>query len=117
MKYMYLVPVDDEEIKSHAISLADCVALYKCDKTGIINVGNPALTSYFPAMANMYGFKTASQKGYYLILENGQDILDKPVFQVLVSDEMTIVDAVRVNSVECDDELINVDSFDFRSKK
>lgn len=85
---MYLSPIENADIDNfHKV-----VVLYQVSGSEAINVGTPALASYYPAMANMYGFKTAEKKMLYLNLTEQElaDYCDKPIFRVVVTNIKTI---------------------------
>lgn len=102
----YLIPVSEEELRMY--SMANLVALYKTESTGVINVGKPYLASYYPALANMYGYKCASEKGYFFSSDELVEVSDKPVYLVEITSEQTILDVQKVNLVDGHDLLSDI---------
>lgn len=98
---MTLVPLNEEEVKK--FKSLDLVALYVDKKSGVINVGRPSIAPYYPALANMFGFNSALDKGYYLVLKEETELADKPIYSVEISSVKTVIDVTQVNVL--DDEI------------
>ena len=106
---IYLTPINtSEDMKK--VSYSQLVALYQEDTDSVINVGRPALCSYLPAMANMYGHKAANIKKYYLAIPESEltEYCEVPVFRVILTDSNTI----NVEQTRClnEDDLSIVDT-------
>ncbi len=95
---MTLVPLNAEEIRNFGLS--DVVAVFVDQKSGVINVGRPSLAPYYPAIANMFGFNSALDKDYYMVLKEEIELKDKSIYSVIVSPEQTIIDVVLVNELD-----------------
>lgn len=106
---MTLVPLSEEEVKK--FKCLDLVALYVDQKSGVINVGRPSIAPYYPAFANMFGFNSALEKGYYLVLKEETELADKPIYSVEISSVKTVIDVKQVNflgdEIKVDDVLAN----------
>lgn len=91
---MTLVPLSDDEVRQYG--LTDVVALYVDSKSGVINVGRPSLAPYYPALANMFGFNSALEKGYYLVLKEKVEFSDKQIYSVNISSVHTVLSVSRL---------------------
>lgn len=103
MEELNLIPLTNEEVAN--FSLSDLVALYKTEQTGKINVGRPYLVSYFPVMANMYGFNDAIEKGYYIVVDDDTIVSDRPMYKISVDVYETVKNANIMNEIEYSDLL------------
>lgn len=92
-----LVPLSDEEVRQYG--LQDVVALYMDQDSGVVNVGRPSLAPYYPIIANMFGFKKAIEKGYYLKIKEKTELANKQIYSIIISPEQTVTEVSRVNSL------------------
>lgn len=102
---IYITPINSELVNNNSISLTNIIALYIVNGSDAINVGKPSLTSYLPAMANMYGYNDAIKKGYFLQIPVNQlnNFFDVPVFKVYVTNVQTVDTSLSkcINSEDC----------------
>lgn len=103
---MTLIPLNDDEVTKYGLS--DVVALYRDSKSGVINVGRPSLAPYYPSLANMFGFYSALEKGYYFVLKEKVDIRDKRVYSVVINSSQTILEVSQVNTLSEEELDVNL---------
>ena len=90
-----LTPGDIERLSF--VELSQILVMY-FDDPDKINIGRPSLEPYMPAMANMYGFYDAKNRAVFMMLSGNfapiaESLAYHPVYEVTVSDEMTVKSA------------------------
>lgn len=120
---MRVMPVNDDILKTK-VDPRKVIALYGNFNELKINVGYPAIAAYKPILGNMWGYKEASEKGLYIILDEGYEDNESDIYEIDIDTNRNVLTqfnkVVKIEESKVDD-TIEVEApiyiFDLSKKK
>ena len=100
---LVLTPISEVEAEKD-LGYTGLYVLYK-DSKGTIQVGIPDMGRYSARLANMSGYEAATEKGFFYngsqkLIDNAENIKDRPVYVLEVDDHRQVVNWASINDVD-----------------
>ena len=108
MCVMRVMPVNDDILKTK-VDPRKVIALYGNFNELKINVGYPAIAAYKPILGNMWGYKEASEKGLYIILDEGYEDNESDIYEIDIDTNRNVLTqfnkVIKIEESKVDDTI------------